>query len=1001
MIADSVLNFGALLKRYRMAAGLTHAELAERAGLSIRAISDLERGVNRKPRKDSVRMLAVALDLSPNDRAAFEAAARRSVGPPAQAHALPGTQTVQGMRLPYVGRAHERARLMRHLTGDGPPLLMLVGEPGIGKTRLLQEAIQESAGRGWGVLSGGCHRRSGDEPYAPLIGALERHIEGQPAAQRREALRGCAWLARMLPELAAEALPLPTWEVPPAQERRLIFKAAAAYLANVAGPRGALLFLDDLQWAGQDALDLLAWLVRSSATVPLRVIGAYRDTEIGTSSPLAQFVADLARDGLAERIELAALPDDAAAQLIADLVSEPAVREQVIRRAEGVPFVLVSCALALQGGGPAVSAELELPWVVAVTIRQRIAILKEPAPDLLAAAAVVGRRIPLPLLVGLAQRLGWQQHELLVAVDAACRARLLTEDNDDAYLFAHDLIREVVAADLSAARRATLHRQVAELLEAQPGDLPIETLAYHYTLAGATEKAAIYLERAGDRALGMHANAEAEAHYRDLVRTLDALHRPGDAARAREKLARVLRISARFDSALEVVEQALATYRTAGDIEEIARVGETIGWLHMLRGTMAEGLPVVTGLLEDLTRQGLSPGGRAHLHMGLAQLYFSAGRYAELGQAAQHTLDLAREAGDERLAALALSKRAIALCELGQVAEGIQALEESRQLMESSGDEWNLCTVLNNLAVIYDNEGDFRQARDYVERALVLAERIGHTENVALMTYRRGQEAFHLGDWARARADYERAIALSQEVGDVRGASYPPSKLARLALAEGRTDEAIHYSRTALDAAMRKHDAQSMRYIQSTLAEDDVLHGRPQAALDRLLPLLDGSSEETSSAAVLLPLVAWAYVERGDMSTAVDLLERAAPLLEAARDRVTLILLLQVRAQIAIHERRWQEAASALDEACAMAHTMPFPYAEAKVLYFYGMLLQRKGKPAEAIQRFADALDILHRLGERLYAAEVERALSELAERRPARVKRGDGGDTASQTRQD
>src|SRR5262249_45436364 len=127
-------------------------------------------------------------------------------------------------------------------------------------------------------------------PLRPLVGALTRFLANRSLAQQRVDLQGCAWLVRLLPELAGTAVvPAPSWQLPPGQERRLLFGAVVRFLANVAGPAGTLLILDDLQWAGDDALDLLAALVRApswapsgsvGSLLPLRVVGAYRDTEV-------------------------------------------------------------------------------------------------------------------------------------------------------------------------------------------------------------------------------------------------------------------------------------------------------------------------------------------------------------------------------------------------------------------------------------------------------------------------------------------------------------------------------------------------------------------------------------------------------------------------------------------------------------------------------------------------------------------------------------------------
>src|SRR2546421_5768336 len=152
--------FGALLKRYRHAAGLTQEALAEQAGLSTRAISDLERGLKVRPHKDTVALLAAALQLTPPEHAAFVAARQGSVPPAA------------GMEvLPFVGRSRELVLLERHLAGAGPPLLLLAGEPGIGKSRLLQEAEQRAGAHGLCALAGRCQHPGGETPHAPLLPA--------------------------------------------------------------------------------------------------------------------------------------------------------------------------------------------------------------------------------------------------------------------------------------------------------------------------------------------------------------------------------------------------------------------------------------------------------------------------------------------------------------------------------------------------------------------------------------------------------------------------------------------------------------------------------------------------------------------------------------------------------------------------------------------------------------------------------------------------------------
>jgi predicted ATPase len=395
-----------------------------------------------------------------------------------------------------VGRHREQELLHHHLAGKGKPVLLVCGEPGIGKTRLLQEAAQAAPAMGLWVVEGGCQRRGGQDPYAPARDALAQDIQGQQDAGRRRALEGCGWLARLLPELVETDLaPLPAGTLPAEQERRLMFRAVTRYLTNVAGPSGTLLVLDDLQWAGPDALDLLAALARVAATVPLRVVGAYRDTEIGSEDPLTMMVADLAQAGLAQQLPVPPLPFGEAADLVERVLRDgaagqsapdvTALREQIVARAGGVPFFLLSCAQAARPGAADGMVE-GVPWDVAHAVRQRVAALPLAARTVLGAAAVVGRVVPPLLLMAAAAQ---PEEEVLSGLEAASRGRLMQDRGAHGYEFAHDVIREVVEADLGTARRMVLHRRIAEALEQAPGELPVDRLAYHYSQGGALDKA--------------------------------------------------------------------------------------------------------------------------------------------------------------------------------------------------------------------------------------------------------------------------------------------------------------------------------------------------------------------------------------------------------------------------------------------------------------------------------------------------------------------------------
>ena len=983
MTTGSAQRFGDLLRRSRLAAGLTQEELAAQAGLSVRGLSDLERGARLAPRRETLQLLAEALQLSAAERTRLEAAAHQRGAPAVQAagESLPSPQSSLSA-LPFVGRAQELALLEQVLT-DGPPVLLVAGEPGIGKSRLLQAGIQRAQAQGWTVLTGGCHRRSGQEPFAPLVGTLADSLRPQSPNEQRLHLEGCTWLVRLLPELAeTRVVSPPTWTLPAEQEHRLMFAAVARYLANVAGPAGTLLVLDDLHWAGADALDLLQALVRAPADRPLRLLVAYRDTDVTSQDPLAFLAADLAREGRATRVQLSPLEGAEATALLAELLPEtaegdPHLRQQVLARAGGVPLFLVSCVQALFTGHLTWNGASHVPWTLREAILQRVVAVPEATQQVLRLAAVIGRRVPRILLVAVAARADLAEETVLEALEGSGRARLLGEAGADAYQFTHDLIREVVLSDLGTARRALLHRRVAEILEATVPAPAVTVLAYHYAQSDEQDKAILYLERAGDAARTRYAHAEAASAYREAITRLETLGRIAQAAAAYEKLGMMLALQAHYDEALVTLERAGEVYRMESDLEGELRALAQIGRIHRWRGTSQEGLTRLLPLVHRLPKISASRGAAA-FHVALAYLYKGVGQYSEQLAAAEQAAALARASGDDYILTTAQERRASALLALGRLEETCQTLTgEVIPASEATGNLWTLITAHDNLAGAYEFLGDYRQARACLEQAIALDDRLGDPAEMAYLLYGRGLNALALGEWQQARPDFERAATFVGSTGQFWYATYPPHGLGLLCLAEGREEEAAHYLKEALTLAQRNHDLQALCWVQGALAEWDLLSGRPEAARGRLAPLLDAPGLMVSYSREALALLPWAYLGLGEADQAQALLAQVLSTARQARMGPTLVQALRVQALVLSKQERWEEAEQALQEALTLCRGMAAPYAEARTLYTAGLVSHRKGELEPTRLRFEAALTILERLGERLYARYIEQLLGQ------------------------
>jgi tetratricopeptide (TPR) repeat protein/transcriptional regulator with XRE-family HTH domain len=977
-------TFGVLLKRYRLAAGLTQEELAAEAGLSRRGIADLELGARTQPRKETVQLLAEALHLSAPDRALLEAAARGRATPavPTTDASLPPAPRL-APAAPLVGRARELG-LLAQMLSDGPPLLLLAGEPGIGKSRLMQAGIEQAEAQGWMVVAGGCHRRSGQDPYAPLVGALASSLRHLTPAQQQQALQGCAWLVGLLPELVeSQVLAAPTWTLPPEQERRLMFAAVARYLSNVAGPAGTLLALDDLHWAGADALDLLTSLARTPPERPLRILGAYRDTDIGPQDTLALFTTDLTREGRARHALLAPLAEAEAAALLSELLPEELddqlhLRQQVLERAGGVPLFLVSCVQALDTGHLTVNGSSHVPGTLREAILQRVVALPQAAQQVLQVAAVIGRLVPRALLLTVATQAAQAEEAVLVALEACRRSRLLVEADEDTYQITHDLIREVLLTDLGTARRAQLHRRVAEALEQGPGTPSIEVLAYHYARSSEVEKALLYMERAGDAARAHYAHTEAAKAYHEVVTRLDNLGRTVEAARVRQKQGEVLGLLGHYDQALAVLDQAAEEAQKAHQLDTELRSLAQIGVTHRWRGTMEEGLRRLQPRLERLSTEGDSAGVAA-CYAALAQLYLGVGQYQEQLAAASRAARIAASLGDAQTLAVARGQQGLALCMVGELSASYQMLtEEVIPFAEAVGDASTLISTLNNVSVLHGYWGSYQEEQRYIEQALTIARRLGEPRLMVFLVYRLGVIAFTCGQWKQARIDLERAAQEARARGRFSGDNYALYGLGVLSLAQGDEEAASTYFQQAMQTEQRANH-RMLHWMRWVLAERDLLAGQPAAACSQLAPILDLPGRQSGYVREILPLLAWAYLELGEEPRAETLL---TPLIAEAREaqmRPALGEALRVQALLLSKQQRWEEAQATLEEALLLFQAMLHPYAEAKTLYCFGQVCLQRGAIELAREQLVRAQTILERLDERLYATYIEQILGKSA----------------------
>jgi tetratricopeptide (TPR) repeat protein len=1029
MASASNVSFGALLRRLRINGGLTQEALAEASGVGVRTISDLERGLADHPRSATLAQLIAALQLTPEAQAALEAAARRfrqAATPIANSHlgapqtALSGRDALAPL---LVGRDAELAAIERLLVGEYPPALFLAGEPGIGKTRMLAEVAVRAQAHGWEPLAGGCTRRSGQEPYAPLLDAFSRRLMALSASELRVALEGCAWLVRLLPELAERAIaPAPAWELPPAQERRLMYAAVKRFLANIAGPAGTLLLLDDMQWSGEDAIDLLAELMRAAPEQSLRVVVAYRVTEVTANHPLGAFLADLARERLAEPLPLSPLTSEAGRRLLASLLDETSepdrerLTEQLLERSGGVPYFLVSCAQMVAGQVDGA----ELPWTVRQSIRQRVAALPETAQGFLGLAAIGGRELRrAPLFASAEKALKVDRATLLVTIELVCQAGLFKEDEQGCYLFTHDLIREAVLADLSAGRRVEWRLAWAEALERLPERewRPAE-VAWHFQEAGEAERALPYAFQAGDRAKKANAHAQAEEYYRMAARLARQAGDASSEADALERLGEVLYNLGRIKDTLATLESAAALRKEIGDLDQYAWDTAYIIRADISLGQAERGIARLQAMLEALSRLDerkasesvrrtkysqlsrppssddqetlaasvtalLSLRTAARVYLSLTAGLCALERFEEAVWMGERAVESARSAGEDWIQTRAQRFLGEALIQTGQVSRAVAAAEDGGAVADRTQDLEGIILNYGSLGRIYQQRGDLAHALPHLLHVFETAERFEVPEFILQTACGLAEASYISGRWDQARVYCERALE-AVRTSDVTGDSACPMLIhATLSLAQGELQQAQAYLDEVIVLSESGGNLPMFRAARGAPAERELLDGDFHAGYARLKALHDQNSVSEGDGQItvavdlhaMLSLLAWAEADLGDLDTAEVTLSNCIARATAQEQYLVLIDALRVRAMLAMRRGQWEEAQRALDEALLRSRETPYPYAEAKALYVYGLLDVAMSQPAHARERYSQSLVILNQLGERLYAPHVAQAL--------------------------
>ncbi len=852
----------------------------------------------------------------------------------------------------FVGRQREMAELTvalnDALAGNGR-LVMLVGEPGIGKTRTAQELTREAEARGAKVLWGRCYEGLGAPPLWPWLQVIREYIQqATPDQLRSEMGPGAADIAGIVPELGTK---LPGLEPPPTQEpdqaRFRLFNSIATFFKNSAATCPLTLVLDDLHWSDRSSLLLLEFMAGQLEGCRLLVVGCYRDVELSRQHPLGDSLAQLVREPVFRRYALEGLSLEETRRIVnevAGALPSPSIVEAIHAHTEGNPFFLAEVIRLLWERGELRQSDtrgppqLGIPAGVREVIGRRLNRLSEHCNQILSSASVAGREFDFPLLRELLPQL--TEDQMLRGIDEALWAGLIGESGEgrERYQFSHALVQQTLLEELSASRRARLHAQIAQCLEARYGPDVSEQaaeLAYHFGEALSiledgvgTEKLVRYSQLAGERALASNAYEDAVAYFERGLVARDITLSGTEAASDQEAAARLFGL-ARAQSAtverLELGEVFAIINRVFEYHAEAGNVALAVAAADFKIAPAAAGIPGVGELLAralTLVPSDSHEEGRLLSRYG-GILGFAEGDYEGAQQALGRAIAIARREDDVPLEVQTLTYAAGVSGNHIHWQECVDNALRAIELFTGSESPFSevSCRLWTGLGLLHMGELD--AARPHALALRDMAERRSTPRTMAGRSFQVITLLSSLeGDWKSAREHSDRGLEASP---------LTPRLLETRALLEHQTGES----------------AQGEIYLERLL--EVVRRGGP----DQLFA--------SGGASMAITAV-------GRLTGVFDRLEMAEAIAEAALSKpdVTPNVVISARAGLALLAvQRSDQSAAEEHYAQLLGQGSTMIWTGSSVDRLLGLLSQTMGELDQATEHFEDALAFSRKAGYR------------------------------------
>ena len=739
-----------------------------------------------------------------------------------------------------VGRQKELTQLKSILQKGGKTIL-LHGESGLGKTRLVRELLQVFEKRGGIILAGSCHEETRSIPYYPFRDAFKRFFEkvGVQSALGGEPLQNLPEysqkeLESILPELrqklVSESLPSGAGVFERAPDPYRLFEAVLLLLQNISvgaySNTPLLLIIEDLHKSDEASLDLLQYLARNIKSPSISpftkwgqrgifLIGTYRTEEVESNRGIIRLLSSLRREKLIDEIKLLPLSPEGVNSMIQ--VHFPGVevsqefQDFLYEKTDGNPFFVEEILRSLNMDeirkGESPFAKWEVPPSIHDLIQGRVDLLPQEIKETLTCAALLGEEFEFEVLRKVLNR---REEEILEAVEEGMRSRIIQESSlsgsgegerggGERYRFQNALMADVLYSGIGKTRRRLWHGKAGEVLEEIYGTGEMHarfgqyapTIAYHFERGERWEKAVIYDLKGAWRAKEDYAHQEAIHLFE----------------KAREMLTRLRQSTSQAGSA------------KIGEEEE-RTIAEGLGDIYKITGNYGDAQKEYKSLEESARGRGdLKVEGKALDKMG--EVFRNQGNFDDSIMYAERSYETYRKTDDQKGLARSLSNIGVVQAKRGDYEEALRCFDESLRIRKEIGDKRDEADSFGSIGVVHGNRGDYEDALRCFEDSLLIRREIGDKWGESSSLINIGLVHWNLGEYGEALKCFEKSLKIQREIGDIKGEALSLNSIGNVRLNQGEHDEALKCYKKTLEIQRKIGDKWGMAF---TLQNIGVVH---------------------------------------------------------------------------------------------------------------------------------------------------------------------------------